>query len=55
MVELSKYPASWKIILERMIGNVIIAEVDALICFALSKAENHAPYGQLVGTTECTL
>jgi hypothetical protein len=55
MVELLKYPASWKIILEWMIGNVVISEVDALLYVVLSKAENCVPYGQLVGTTECVM
>jgi hypothetical protein len=35
-----------------MTGNVVLSEVHALTYVVLSKAEKHAPYGQLVGTTE---
>jgi len=35
-------------------GNLIIFEVDVLTYVALSKAEKHVPYGESVGTTECT-
>jgi len=35
-----------------MTGNVIVSEVDALMCVVRSKAEKHVPYGELVGTTE---
>jgi len=28
-------------------------QVDAFMCFVLSKAEKHMPYGELVGTTKC--
>jgi len=49
----SKYPTSWIIILEWLIGNVVISETDALIYVVLSKAGKHVPYGDLVGTTEC--
>jgi len=45
MVEFSKLPTSWKIILEPMIGNVVIFEVDALIYVVLSKEEKHALWG----------
>ena len=38
-----------------MISNVVICEVDALIYVVLSKAEQHVPYGKLVGTTECLM
>ena len=41
-------------LLERIIGNVVIPEVDAPTYVALSKAEKHVPYGELVGTKECT-
>jgi hypothetical protein len=40
VVEFSKQPSSWKVILEWMIGNVVISQVDALLY--VSKAENHA-------------
>jgi len=33
-----------------MISNVLIYEVDALMCVALSKAEKHVSYGKLVDT-----
>ena len=36
-----------------MIGNDFISEVDALMYDVLSKAENHVPHGELVGTREC--
>jgi len=55
MVEFSKLPRSWKIILEPMIGNVVIFEVAALIYVVLSKAEKHVPYGEEAGTTECIM
>ena len=55
MVEFSKLPTSWKIILELMIGNVVIFEVDALTYVVLSKAEKHMPCGEAVGTTECIM
>jgi len=32
---------------------IVISEVDALVYVVLSKAENHVPYGELCGTTEC--
>jgi hypothetical protein len=53
MVEFSKLSTFWKItILERMTGNFVISEVDAVMYVLLSKAEKHVPYGELVGTTE---
>ena len=54
MVEFSKLSTSLKILLEKMTGNVVISEVDALMYVVLSKAEKHVPYGELIGTTECT-
>ena len=36
-----------------MTGIIVISEVDALMCVILSKVENHVPYGELCGTTEC--
>jgi len=39
--------------LERVIGSVVIFEVDAVMYVALRKAEKHLLYGELVGTTEC--
>ena len=53
MVEFYNFPASWKIILQPLTGNVIMFEVDALIYVVLSKAEKHMPYWNLVCTTEC--
>jgi len=38
-----------------MFSNVVISEVDALMYVVLSKAEQHVPYGKLVGTTECLI
>ena len=38
--------------MELVNGNVVISEVDALMCVVLSKAEKHVPNGELVGTTE---
>jgi hypothetical protein len=40
-VDFSKWPASWKIILETMTGNVVISVVDALMCVVLSKAKKN--------------
>jgi hypothetical protein len=37
-----------------MTANVVMSEVDALMCVVLSKAEKYVSYGELVGTTECT-
>jgi hypothetical protein len=39
--------------LERVIGNVVIFEVDAVMNVTLRKAEKLVLYGELVGTTEC--
>ena len=39
-----KWPTSWKIILERMVGNVVISEVDVLVYAVLIKAEEHVSY-----------
>ena len=38
---------------ERMISNVVVSDVNALMYVILSQAEKHVPYGELVGTTEC--
>jgi len=38
-----------------MIVNVVISKVDALMYVTLSKAEKHMPYGESVGTIECTM
>ena len=38
--------------LEPVTGNVVIFEVDYLMCVLTNKAEKHVPYGELVGTTE---
>jgi hypothetical protein len=37
-----------------MAGDVVISEVDAHMYVVLSKAEKHVPYGELVGTIQCT-
>jgi hypothetical protein len=42
-----------QIVLDRIIGNVVISEVDAHMYVVLSKAEKHVPYGKLVSTTDC--
>ena len=52
MADFSKQPPSWKIIMESVTGNVIISEVNALMYVILSKAKEHVPYGELVGTKE---
>jgi hypothetical protein len=38
-----------------MIGNIFVSKIDALLYVALSKAEKHVPYGELVGTGECII
>jgi len=40
--------------LKTVTGNIFISEIDALMYVVLTKAENHVPYGELAGTTECT-
>ena len=45
--------STWKIMLELTTDNIVITEVDALMYVVISKAENHVPYGELAGTTEC--
>jgi len=55
MVEFSELPTSWKIILEKMTGNVVMSEVDAPANVVLNKAEKHVPNGELVGTTDSIL
>jgi hypothetical protein len=52
MVEFSKYPTSWEIVLETMTGNIVISGVDVLMCLMLSKAEKYVACGELVGTTK---
>jgi len=37
-----------------MNGNVVTSEVVAVLYVVLSTAEKHVPFGELVGTTECT-
>lgn len=39
--------------MERVIGNVVIFEVDAVMYVALRNAEKHMLYGELVRTTQC--
>jgi hypothetical protein len=39
--------------LEKINGNVVISNVDALGYGVLSRAETHVPYGELVGAIEC--
>jgi hypothetical protein len=41
-------------ILDRMTGNVVISEVDAVMFVVVSKAEKHVPYRELVGTKDFT-
>ena len=53
MVEFSEQPTSWKIILAPMTGNVVISEVDAVMCVVLSTGEKHVPNWKLVGATIC--
>jgi hypothetical protein len=38
-----------------VIGNVIISEVDALMYVILSMVEKQGPYGELVGTRDCSM
>jgi len=38
--------------LEPVTSSVVISGVDALMYVALSKAEKHVPYGELVGSTK---
>ena len=35
-----------------MTGNIVIFEASALMYIVISKAEKHAPYEELVGTTD---
>jgi hypothetical protein len=49
----SEWPSSSKIMLERVTGDVVISEVDAVTYVVLSKAAKHMPYGQSVGITLC--
>jgi len=44
MVEFSKQPPSWKIILEMTTGNVVICEVYVLMHVVQSEEEKHVPY-----------
>jgi hypothetical protein len=55
MIEFSELLASWKIILEKMTGDVVMSKVDAPTNFVLNKAEKHVPNGKLVGTTNCIM
>jgi hypothetical protein len=55
MVEFSKWPTSWKIILVLMTGTVVISEVDAVMYVVVSKVENHMRFEEIVGTTECIM
>ena len=45
MSEFSKQSTSWGDIFEKMAGNVVISEVDALLYGVLSKAEKRVPFG----------
>jgi hypothetical protein len=54
MAEDTKLFISWKIILEKMTAKIVINEVGVLVYNVLSKEEKHVPYGETVGTTECT-
>jgi hypothetical protein len=42
----------WKVLLVQMTGNGFIFKVDAFMYNILNKAENHLPFGELVGTIE---
>jgi hypothetical protein len=53
MAELLKWSASWKIILELMMGNVVKSEAEALMCVVLSKTEQRALWG--IGIVECVM
>jgi hypothetical protein len=55
MVDFSKLPTSWKIILEKMNGNVVISKVDVPTNVVLNKAEKLVPNVTLVGTTDCVV
>jgi len=35
-----------------MTGNVVISQVDAVICVVLSRVEKHVICGELIGITE---
>jgi hypothetical protein len=41
--------------LEPRTGNVVMSKVDSFMYVVLSKAENHIPHWELVGTTECIM
>jgi hypothetical protein len=41
--------ASWKMMLERRPGNVVISVVCAVMYVVVSKAEKHLPYGDVKG------
>jgi hypothetical protein len=53
-VELVKYPIYLKIRLEMGVGNVVLSEVDSLVCVVLNRAEKHVLCRELVGTREST-
>jgi len=53
MVEFSELPTSWKILLEKMTGNVVMSDVVAPTNVVLNKAEKYVPNGELVGATDC--
>jgi hypothetical protein len=36
-----------------MTGKVVVSDIHAAMCVVLGKAEQHMPYGEVVGTTEC--
>jgi len=52
MVQFSKYPTSWKIVLETMIGNVVISVASVFMFIVISKKKKILPYEEWVGTTE---
>jgi hypothetical protein len=41
----SEYRTYWKIILEKLKGNVVMSKLGAVTNVLLSKAEKHVPYG----------
>jgi len=36
-----------------MTGNVVVFEIHALTCVVLRIPEQHVPYGEVIGSTEC--
>jgi len=53
MVEFSRWPDFWKIIVKTMTGSIVTAEVAAHFYVILGKQQKHMPYGELVDTIVC--